>query len=421
MVTTQNTIRNPGNRPEAGERMDNRQTWEKVCIKDGCESIIDCVNKTAPTVDYPTTFIMIRTNNIRDGRIDLSDIKYVTQEVFERWTRRILPEKGDIILTREAPLGEVGMIQTDDQIFLGQRLMQYRANPKYLDNRYLLYAFQDHVLQAQIKLLGSGATVEHMRVPDAEKLMLWLPPLLEQNAIATALSDVDALIASLDKLIAKKRDIKQATMQQLLTGKTRLPGFSGGWVVKKLGEIAEIVSGGTPSTRVAKFWHGNIKWCTPTDITRTSGKYLTNTEKYISELGLKYSSANLLPIGSLLLCSRATIGEVKIAATIVCTNQGFKSLICSKDVNNEFLYYVILTIKPKLVEKAIGSTFLEISKKDTALLEIALPPLTEQQAIATVLSDMDDEIFALEQKRDKVRALKQGMMQELLTGKTRLV
>ncbi len=401
--------------------MDNRQTWEKVCIKDGCESIIDCVNKTAPTVDYPTTFIMIRTNNIRDGRIDLSDIKYVTQEVFERWTRRILPEKGDIILTREAPLGEVGMIQTDDQIFLGQRLMQYRANPKYLDNRYLLYAFQDHVLQAQIKLLGSGATVEHMRVPDAEKLMLWLPPLLEQNAIATALSDVDALIASLDKLIAKKRDIKQATMQQLLTGKTRLPGFSGGWVVKKLGEIAEIVSGGTPSTRVAKFWHGNIKWCTPTDITRTSGKYLTNTEKYISELGLKYSSANLLPIGSLLLCSRATIGEVKIAATIVCTNQGFKSLICSKDVNNEFLYYVILTIKPKLVEKAIGSTFLEISKKDTALLEIALPPLTEQQAIATVLSDMDDEIFALEQKRDKVRALKQGMMQELLTGKTRLV
>ncbi len=306
--------------------MDNRQTWEKVCIKDGCESIIDCVNKTAPTVDYPTTFIMIRTNNIRDGRIDLSDIKYVTQEVFERWTRRILPEKGDIILTREAPLGEVGMIQTDDQIFLGQRLMQYRANPKYLDNRYLLYAFQDHVLQAQIKLLGSGATVEHMRVPDAEKLMLWLPPLLEQNAIATALSDVDALIASLDKLIAKKRDIKQATMQQLLTGKTRLPGFSGGWVVKKLGEIAEIVSGGTPSTRVAKFWHGNIKWCTPTDITRTSGKYLTNTEKYISELGLKYSSANLLPIGSLLLCSRATIGEVKIAATIVCTNQGFKSL-----------------------------------------------------------------------------------------------
>jgi len=112
---------------------------------------------------------------------------------------------------------------------------------------------------------------------------------------------------------------------------------------------------------------------------------------------------------------------VKIAASIVCTNQGFKSLICSKDVSNEFLYYVILTIKPKLVEKAIGSTFLEISKKDTASLEIALPPLSEQQAIAAVLSDMDTEIAALEQKRDKTSALKQGMMQELLTGKTRLL
>ena len=153
-----------------------------------------------------------------------------------------MPKKGDVIFTREAPLGEVGMIDTDDHIFLGQRLMQYRANPRFLDNRYLLYAFQEYVFQSQIKVLGSGATVEHMKVPEAEKLMLCLPPLSEQRAIATALSDVDALITSLDKLIAKKYDIKQATMQQLLTGKVRLPGFGDEWEVKRLGEIAKISS-----------------------------------------------------------------------------------------------------------------------------------------------------------------------------------
>src|SRR5436309_3358390 len=114
VVITQNMIKN----------------WEVVCIKDICESIIDCVNKTAPTVDYQTQYKMIRTNNIKGGRIDLIDVKYVTKEVFEYWTRRIIPKKGDVILTREAPLGEVGMIETDDDVFLGQRLMQYRANPR---------------------------------------------------------------------------------------------------------------------------------------------------------------------------------------------------------------------------------------------------------------------------------------------------
>ncbi|MCX5867790.1 MAG: restriction endonuclease subunit S [Proteobacteria bacterium] len=243
----------------------------------------------------------------------------------------------------------------------------------------------------------------------------------EQRAIAGALGDVDALIGSLEKLIAKKRDLKQAAMQQLLTGQKRLPGFSGEWEVKKLGEVVEIVSGGTPKTSVPTYWDGDIKWCTPTDITGTAGKYLSETERTISALGLASCSARLLPAGALLLCSRATIGEVKIAAGAVCTNQGFKSLICGKNVNNEFLYYLLLTMKAQMVEKAIGSTFLEISKKDSFLLEILLPPLPEQTAIATVLSDMDAEIAALEQRLAKTRDLKQGMMQELLTGKTRLV
>jgi len=122
----------------------------------------------------------------------------------------------------------------------------------------------------------------------------------------------------------------------------------------------------------------------------------------------------------LLLCSRATIGEVKIATDAICTNQGFKSLICSNQVYNEFLYYVLLTIKPKLIEKAIGSTFLEITKKETSLIEIELPSISEQQAIAEILSDMDAEITALETRREKTSLLKQGMMQELLGGKIRL-
>jgi len=242
----------------------------------------------------------------------------------------------------------------------------------------------------------------------------------EQTAIAEALSDIDSLISSLQKLIEKKKAIKQGTMQELLTGKKRLPGFSGEWSKQQLGDICNIVNGGTPSTSIAEFWNGKILWCTPTDITSCSTKYIYTTESKITESGLKASSATLLPKGALLLCSRATIGEVRIAGNTICTNQGFKSLVVHQNISNEWLYYMVHVLKFNMLEKAIGSTFLEISKKDLAELDIIVPEFTEQKAIAQVLSDMDSEIELLEKKLAKYQQIKQGMMQELLTGRIRL-
>ena len=174
--------------------MNSTAGWPVVCIKDVCESVVDCVNKTAPTVDYPTPYKMIRTTNVRDGWVNLDEVRFVEAEVFARWNRRTTPRKGDVILTREAPLGEVGMLRSNDHVFLGQRLVLYRADPLKVDNRFLLYSFRFDYLQGQIKSLGSGATVEHMRVPDAEKLLLRLPPLPIQRRIGDILSAYDDLI-----------------------------------------------------------------------------------------------------------------------------------------------------------------------------------------------------------------------------------
>jgi len=239
--------------------MQGNQNWERVCIKDVCKSIIDCVNKTASTVEYPTEFKMIRTTNIRNGWIDLSDVKYVTKEVFERWTRRAIPKKGDVILTREAPLGEVGTIRTDDKVFLGQRLVQYRADPRYLDNKFLLYAFQERDLQSQIKALGSGTSVEHMRVPDAEKLTLRLPPLSIQHTIAEILSAYDDLIENNRRRIAILEEMAQLIYQEWFV-KFRFPGYetvkmieseSGmipeDWTVAKLSTLVDTQYGYTES------------------------------------------------------------------------------------------------------------------------------------------------------------------------------
>jgi len=289
------------------------------------------------------------------------------------------------------------------------------------DSMYLGYLMNHSSITCQKARMAQGDAVVHISAANLGQLQLSLPPLSEQRAIASALSDVDALISSLDKLIAKKRDIKQAAMQQLLTGRRRLPGFKCTMERVRLGNIAQIVGGGTPRTGVAEYWDGEIRWCTPSDITACRGKYLAETTSNITYQGLKSSAAQLLPPGTLLLCSRATVGEVRIAATEICTNQGFKSLVCGDRVNNEYLYYAIPMMKPRMVEKASGSTFLELSKKDAESLELYLPPFDEQVAIASVLSDMDAEIEALERRRDKTRLLKQGMMQELLTGRVRLV
>ena len=184
--------------------------------------------------------------------------------------------------------------------------------------------------------------------------------------------------------------------------------------------MGEIKNGGTPRTEVPSYWGGHVPWCVPTDITACRGKYLTTTARTITSEGLASFGASLLPPGAILLCSRATIGEIKIASMPVATNQGFKSVSCHESVDREFLYYRLLTLKNRMIELATGSTFLEISKRDVASIRFPLPPLPEQRAIATILSDMDAEIAALERRLDKTRAIKQGMMQQLLTGAIRL-
>lgn len=193
-----------------------------------------------------------------------------------------------------------------------------------------------------------------------------------------------------------------------------------GWQEKSIKELADIISGGTPRTTVSEYWDGDIIWVTPTDITRQKSKYLSTSERKITKLGLDQSGAVLLPRGTILLCSRATIGELAIAAQHTATNQGFKNLVCFADTDNEFLYYAIQPLKPKMIERAHGSTFLEISKTALGDIEIQTPPLLEQRAIAATLSNTDEYITSLEKLIAKKRAIKQGAMQELLTGKRRL-
>lgn len=149
--------------------------WERKPIKELCESIIDCVNKTATHVDHETPYKMIRTTNVRNGRVDVHNVRYVEEDTYKQWIRRGAPKDGDIIFTREAPVGEAGILENAEGIFLGQRTMMYRSHPEKSDNRFLFYSLMSGYCQKQIEDLSNGGTVAHMRVPDCGELIINTP------------------------------------------------------------------------------------------------------------------------------------------------------------------------------------------------------------------------------------------------------
>lgn len=187
------------------------------------------------------------------------------------------------------------------------------------------------------------------------------------------------------------------------------------WAWKPLSQLADIVSGGTPSRVNPAFWGGSIPWVTPSDITSRSGTYLTFTSEFITETGLRGSSAKLLPKGSVLMTSRATLGQAKLAISEVCTNQGFKNLVPHEDVDGLFLLYQMQLHKDRYANYGTGTTFLEVNKKDTACFEIPVPPtLSEQRRIATILAALDEQIERTGAWIAKQQLMLDGLIDELL-------
>lgn len=225
-------------------------SWPKQPVAELCEFAIDCVNKTAPTVDHETPYKMIRTTNIKNGFIDLNQVKYVSKEVFLKWTRRSKPKYGDVILTREAPVGEIGRYtSSDENVLLGQRLFHYRPNPQKLDWNFLAYVLMSPQVQGYLKGIGFGATVDHIKVGDAENLEIPCPPIEMQKCIGNILSNYDSLIENNKRRIQLLEDFARLLYEEWFV-RLRFPGYEGvkiegglpkGWKHKTFGEICSVL------------------------------------------------------------------------------------------------------------------------------------------------------------------------------------
>ena len=297
------------------------------------------------------------------------------------------------------------------------------VNLYFIYQKLITIDFADYAQEGALPSINSS---------QISKISIAVPPLPEQKAIAEVLSDMDALIEAQKELIAKKRDIKQGTMQELLSGRVRLPGYEtkgwkhtdigeipDDWEVKILGDICEkVIGGGTPSRNNKIYWDGKIPWATVKDLSSFNAN---STQEYITEEGLRESPSTLVPAGMIIIATRMLIGQPVIYNCDVAINQDLKALFLIRGYDKYYLSYCLKLMSKKLISASSGSTVLGISTSDLKALCLTFPSLPEQKAIAQVLSDMDNEIETLEAELEKLNHMKRGMMQELLTGRIRLV
>ncbi|MBW4680597.1 MAG: restriction endonuclease subunit S [Microcoleus vaginatus WJT46-NPBG5] len=393
------------------------EDWDVVPITKATSEIF--LGLTAK-VDYVNSggIPLIRASDIANSKLSFAEARTISVRQHKKLTKYRRPKRGDVLVSKSGSLGICAIVDVDIEFSIYESIIVLQSN-QFLNSNFLLWLLRDK--KTQFRIIGEkvGSTVGHLNLEMFRKLIIPLPLIEEQKVIAQTLSDVDALIAALDKLIAKKRGIKTGTMQQLLAGKKRLPGFAMEWNKCRLGDIVDkIVGGGTPSRSNPDFWGGKIPWTTVKDFA-TFNPF--STQEYITEEGLSKSASNLIPKGTLITSTRMALGKAIIYEIDVAINQDLKAIFPKLDVNNIYLYYWFQNNSEYLEILGSGSTVKGISLIDLKSIPFLKPSLEEQQAIAQVLSDMDTEITALETRRAKTQAIKQGMMQELLTGKTRLI
>ncbi|NKI35868.1 hypothetical protein HFP89_11910 [Wenzhouxiangella sp. XN79A] len=367
---------------------------------------------------------LISVGEIGSGKFRVSEhTPLVSEDVIRRLPQYVL-KTGDIVFGRKGAVDRSARVTDDeDGWFLGSDGISVRPD-KRNDSSFLAYQFQRHETQQWLLQNAVGTTMASLNQSVLGRTHVVLPPSYdEQRAIATALSDVDALLEALDRLIAKKRNIKQATMQQLLTAQTRLPGFEGQWAKLPLGDIVTFLSGGTPSRNNESFWAGDIPWISASTL-RTF--YICRSDSNVTKEAVSAGS-KMAPIGSVLLLVRGSALHNEVLAGLVtkpvCFNQDVKALVPQARICGQFLALLMHGRAQDLLSlvSSAGNTAGVLDTKLIKAFEVQLPPLDEQVAIVTILADMDSQLKALQQRRTKTAALKQAMMQELLTGRMRLV
>jgi type I restriction enzyme S subunit len=339
-------------------------------------------------------------------------VLYISEESYLQYKEKYgVPEIGDILITAVGTLGNVLRITHSDPFYFKDGnliwLRKPTQDPCFLE--LLLECKNEEILRSSI-----GSSQRALTMVELKKLKFRFPTLEEQRKIADFLTAVDGRIGQLIEKKALLEQYKKGVMQQLFAQTLRFKDDHGNpfpdWEEKRLGEVGVVVGGGTPDSTNETYWSGDVIWFTPSEI---RSKYAGYSKRTITQEGLKKSSATMLPVGTLLLTSRATIAEISIATKPCTTNQGFQAIIVNSGTSNEFLYYWIIHFKKEFLRRAQGSTFLEIGGKEVRKIPLMLPSVAEQTKIADFLSSLDRKIEQVAGQIAETQLFKRGLLQQM--------
>ena len=363
------------------------------------------------------------------GQLEFEDLTYISEDYFPKVKDTQLRRHDILIVKDGSNTGDVALSWRDHaDVVTNEHLFTLRLNAG-LNAPFASYFLQSHEGWKQLKgvITGSaqlGLTKDFVSKVDVPEL-----PLPEQRKIASVLYAVDQAIQKTEAIIQQAKRVKRGLMQDLMESglfghdlvetDSRFGALPKSWKVKRLKELGKIAGRTAPEKEDSECWGGDIPWATPSEITNLEGNTISKTEEYLTERALEKVSSNLLPPGSVLLTTRATVGACAVNTVPITTNQGFKNVVPGEDLDTWYAYYRLIYEADQLEARAKGSTFREVGKETVENFEIPVPSRDEQQRIGEILKSIDDDILNNKNVVSEYERLKKGLMQDLLTGEVR--
>ena len=393
-----------------------------MILSDVCEFIVDCPHSTAP--DEGEGYPLIRTPNVGKGRLDLNGVHRVSESVYKQRIQRGAPRANDLIFAREAPAGNVALVQENQTVCLGQRTVLIRPNVQKVNPQYLVYYLLSPKPQYELLGTANGATVAHVNLPAIRNLKIELPEKSVQDKIGTILVTYDDLIENNQKQIKLLEEAAQRLYKEWFVD-LRVPGHENtkivdgvpeGWQYEKLGDLVKTTSGGTPSRRKSEYYvNGNIRWIKTKEL---NDRFIFETEEHITEDAVKNSSAKVLPEGALIVAMYgATIGKIGITAAEMACNQACCAFISFDDmISKEYLYCWLMDNREYLVSQGKGAAQSNLSQEMIRNFSLLCPDKKVIKNFTEIVTTMLENKRVLENKILMLSKARDDLLPKLMSG-----
>ncbi len=400
--------------------------WKTYRLGEICKNIIDYRGKTPAKLgaDWAKSgYRVFSAKNIKTGNIVQTDsIRYVDENLYRKWMKDEI-ERGDIIITSEAPFGEVYYWDSDEKIVLGQRLFGLKIN-EICYPKYLYYYMTTAQFQSELKNRATGTTVIGLRQPELLKCTVNLPPLEEQRRIAGILGSLDDKIELNRRINANLEAQAQALFRSWFVDfepfrdgpfvDSELGKIPQGWKVGNYTDIVEIKGGGTPKTGIQEYWNGTIPFFSPKDVGARC--FVLDTEKHITAKGLENCNSSLFQPNTVFITARGTVGKVVMTGTEMAMNQTNYALLGKQNISQYYVYHITLQLVARLLKKANGAVFNAITTRDFTSEQIVIPPFSTISQFSDVVKPIYENILLNDVQSNRLSALRDTMLPKLMAG-----